>query len=203
MRKLFVLALGCSMLLGIAAPAHAGKPTRTTYSSASANAFWYSFEQVSRTTTRSTVWYVGVYASTDGTFSDLYREITTCRRDRCSSVFAIGFSDLSNDVFTIDSSGLMGAHIDATYVLESFDDSRRSTGTTETVHIVADWEGVGTVEQNGGSYSYRDDFISIRATFEDAFRAAEATGSVNDADLGETYDAYLAASTSTSVERVR
>lgn len=203
MKKLFVLALGAVMLAGAAAPAHAAKPTRTTYSSSSANSFWYGFEQLSRTTTRSTVWYVGVYSSSDGTFSDLYRETTTCRRDRCSSVFAIGFNDLSGDVFSMDADGLTSAHLDATYVLDVYDGGRRSTGTTETVHIVADWEGLGDIQTSGGSFSYRDDFISIRGSFEDSFRGAEATATTNGTDLGETYDAYLAASSSTSVERIR
>lgn len=207
MRKVSVLILGFALTMGIAAPAQAAKPTRTTSQSASANAFWYTTEQPSRNTYRTTVWYVGVYQSTDGTWSDLYSDVTTCRitprGERCESEFLFGFSDLSAGVFTMDASGLTAAHLENTYLVDTYDARGSLTAGSVPVSVVADWTGVGDVFRNGGRFSYCDSFICIRGTFDDAYRSAEATGSIDGAALGETYDAWLSSSTSRTIERVR
>ncbi len=204
MRRVIVIAVALAAMLAIASPAHAGKPVKTTTNSASANAFWYSFEEVSRNTYRETVWYVGVYSDDYGTFSDLYRTTTTCRvsggGQRCTEDFAYGYAE--GAAFSMGAD-LESAHLDGTYVLEVYDGRRHSTGETQTVRAIADWEGTGEVQTSGGSFSYRDEFISIRGSFDDAFRTAEAYATVGGVSLGETYDAYLSSSTSTTVERTR
>lgn len=199
-RKIFVCALAVAATVALGAPAHAAKPVKTTYHSASANAFWYFSEELAGNTFRETVWYIGVYRDDYGTFSDLYRTTTTCRRTRCTSDYAFGYTDAVNFTMAPD---LSSAHLEGTYVLELFDGGRRPTGGTQTVDAVADFTGVGDLQTNGGSYTYRDDFVSIRATFDDAFRAAEAEGWIDGDSLGETYDAYLSSSSSTTVERTR
>jgi hypothetical protein len=207
MRKLFVLVLCVLMTVGLAAPSRAAKPTRSTYASSSVNAFWYFSDQIARNTTRDTVWYVGAYVDQDGAvFSDLYVETQTCRsvrnRTTCEFSSKYGYSDLSDGVFTLDTVNLTAAHIEGTYVLEEYDSRGRLIGSTPT-SIVADIEGTGDIQNSGGKSTYCDPFICIRSTFVDRFRQAEATGTVNGTDLGETYDANIANSTYTEVDRLK
>jgi len=206
MRKVFTLGFGVVLAVSLAAPSYAAKPTKTIYASSSANAFWYSTEQVSRNTVRNTTWYLGVYSSTDGIFSDLYQDVETCRFSRrsvtCSYTSRYGASDLSDGAFTMDAEGLTAAHIEGTYVLEEYDSNGRLVGSTPTT-AVADLEGIGDIQTNGGKSTYCDNFICIRTTFSDSFRQAEATGSVNGVDLGETYDAYLSNSSATEIDRLK
>jgi hypothetical protein len=194
MRKLGLLIIGVVLALGVVAPATAAPPEKYKYASSSANAFWYFTDQPARNVTVNTTWYVGVYQSTDGTFSDLYVDTETCRtagrRVSCTYTSKYGFSDLSGAVFTIDTTGLTAAHLEATYDLQTFDDNGNVT-STEPSAIVADWEGIGDIESSSGKFSYCDQYACSRTTFTNDFRYAEATGSVNGSDLGETYDAYL------------
>jgi hypothetical protein len=203
MRRWIMLTLVSTFVLVVGSPAQAAKPTKTTYDSVSANAFWTTEEQLSPTTVKRTTWYVGVYQSTDGTFSDLYVDTSTCtqgpRGENCTYDSMSGYSELSDAVFTIDDENLTVAHLEETYLLESWDkDGNPSESFTAT--IVADWAGVGEVWRNSGKSSYCDKYVCYKSTFEDAFRSAEAAGTVNGEDLGETYDAYLSSSHSESME---
>ena len=203
MRRWILLSLASALVLAVGAPAHAAKPTKTIYDAVSANAFWTTEDQLSPTTVRRTTWYVGVYRSTDGTFSDLYVDTSTCtlgpRGENCTYESMSGYSDLSNAVFTMDGDDLTVAHLEETYLLESWDmDGNPSEPFPAT--IVADWTGVGEIERNSGKSSYCDKYVCYKSTFDDAFRSAEVVGTVNGEDLGETYDAYLSTSHSESME---
>jgi hypothetical protein len=196
MRKLGLLFIGVVLALGVVAPSTAAPPTKNKGTNASANAFWYFTETPARNTVVNTVWYVGVYQSSDGIWSDLYQDVSTCvthgRRESCTYTSRYGFSDLSDGVFTIDADGLTAAHIEGTYNLETYDDNGNAVGSDPT-SIVADLEGIGDINTSGGRSTYCDDFACFRITFEDAYRQAEATGTVDGVDLGETYDAFLSA----------
>jgi hypothetical protein len=207
MRKLLILFLGAFLTLGLAAPSQAAKPTRSTYASSSTNAFWYFTDQIARNTTRDTVWYVGAYVDQDGAvFSDLYVETETCRtaRNRVTCEFSskYGYSDLSDGVFSLDATNLTAAHIEGTYALEEYDSRGRLVSSTPT-SIVADITGIGDIQTSGGKSTYCDPFVCIRSTFADRFRQAVASGTVNGTDLGETYDANIANSTYTEVDRLK
>lgn len=203
MRRFILLTLASALVLAIGAPAHAAKPVKTTYDSVSANAFWSTEEQLSPTTVKRTTWYVGIYQSTEGTFSDLYVDTSTCtirlRGEECTYEFKSGYSDLSDGDFTIDGQDLTAAHLEETYLLQSWDEEGNPTESTPAT-IVADWTGVGEIERNSGKSSYCDDYYCYKSKFEDAFRSAEATGSIDGDDLGETYDASLSASHYESIE---
>lgn len=203
MRRWILLTLASALVLAIGAPAQAAKPTKTTYDSVSANAFWTTEEQLSPTTIKRTTWYVGVYQSTDGTFSDLYVDTSTCTQGRrgesCTYESMSGYSDLTEAVFTIDGEELTSAHLEETYLLESWDkDGNPSEPVPAT--IVADWTGIGEIDRNSGKSSYCDSYFCYRSRFEDAIRSAEAVGTVNGEDLGETYDASLSSSHYESME---
>lgn len=198
MRRSILLVLASSMVLALGAPAQAAKPVKTTYDSVNANAFWYFEDQLSPTTVKRTTWYVGVYRSTDGTFSDLYVETATCttgkRGETCTWESLYGYGDPSDtDSFTIDDDGLTAAHLDETYVLRSYDENGEP-GQEMTVAIVADWTGIDEIQTSSGKSSYCDDFSCSKSRWEDSFRSAEAEATVNGDELGETYDASLATS---------
>jgi hypothetical protein len=204
MRKIGLLFIGLVVALGVVAPSVAAPPTRTTSESASANAFWYFTEHPNSRTTVNRTWYVGVFVDQYGTFSDLYEDVETCvtrgRRTNCTYSSRYGFSDLSDGVFTIDREGLTESHLEATYNLERYDDNGNLVDS-EPVAIVADWEGIGDIQTSSGKSTYCDPYFCFRSTFTNSFRSAEATGTVNGADLGETYDAYLSDGASRDVER--
>lgn len=204
MRKLGLLFIGVVLALGVVAPSVAAPPTKTKYASSSANAFWHFTETPSRNTVVNRTWYVGVFSSSDGIWSDLYEDVETCvthgRRTNCTYTSRYGFSDLSDGVFTIDASGLTVAHLEGTYNLETYDENWNVVSSEPTA-IVADWEGLGDIEESSGRSTYCDPYFCFRTTFTNSFRYAEATGTVNGADLGETYDAYLSDGASRDVVR--
>ena len=206
MRRIILLALASSFVLALGGPADAAKPTRTVHDSVSANAFWYFEEQPARNTIVRTTWYVGVYSSTDGTWSDLYVDTSTCtigrRGETCTYESRFGFSDLSGGSFSIDADGLTSAHLEETYLLQSWDEKGEATDAVPTT-IVADWTGVGQIEENSGRSSYCDNFWCSRSTWDEASRSAEAVGVVDGDDLGETYDAYLSRYHSVTTESPR
>jgi hypothetical protein len=206
MRRSILLVLASSLVLAVGAPAEAAKPTRTVHDSVSANAFWYFEEQPSRNTIVRTTWYVGVYRSTDGIWSDLYVDTSTCtigpRGEKCTYGSKFGFSDLSTGTFTINEDGLTAAHLEETYLLQSWDE-RGETSESTPATIVADWTGIGDLQENSGRSSYCDQFWCSKSTWDEAFRSAEASGTVNGDDLGETYDAYLSRYHSVTTESPR
>ena len=205
MRRSILLVLASSLVLALGAPAEAAKPTRTTYDAVNANAFWYFEEQVSANTVKRTTWYVGVSQSSEGTWSDLYVDTSTCtvgrRGERCTYESLFGFTDLSGGTFTIDEDGLTGAHLEETYLLQSWENGEPTEGVPTT--IVADWTGVGELQENSGRSSYCDNFWCSRSTWDEASRSAEAVGVVNGEELGETYDAYLSSYHSVTTESPR
>jgi hypothetical protein len=118
--------LAIALLALAAGPAQAGKPTKTRSADVSANAFWYTTEWLSETSYRSTVWHVGVYQSSEDTFSDLYFDSSICEvtppEDTCTFESSrYGFSDLSGETFTIDAKSLTSAHLEAVYDLQEYD----------------------------------------------------------------------------------
>jgi hypothetical protein len=206
MRKIAILAFAIALLALAAGPAQASKPTKTKSTNVSANAFWYTTEWLSETSYRSTVWYVGVYQSTEGTFSDLYFdssicEVTTPPDDECTFESSrYGFGDLAGQAFTIDARNLESAHLDAVYDLQEYDADFNPIGDPVATHIVTDWTGVGSLSREKSSYSLHTPCGVIRYKSNGLSRSAEATGSIDGADLGETYDAYLSTGTSRSFE---
>jgi hypothetical protein len=206
MRKIAILALVIALLAVAAGPAQAGKPTKTKSADRSANAFWYTTAWLSATSYRSTVWYVGVYESSEGTFSDLYYDSSICEvtppEDSCTSESSrYGFSDLSGQTFTIDAKRLASAHLDAVYDLQAYDADFNPVGDPVATRIVTDWTGVGSLSREKSSYSLHTPCGVIRYSSNGVSRPAEATGSLDGNDLGETHDAYVARGTSRSVER--
>lgn len=206
MRKIAILAFAIALLALAAGPAQASKPTKTRSADVSANAFWYTTEWLSETSYRSTVWYVGVYQSSEDTFSDLYFDSSICEvtppEDTCTFESSrYGFSDLSGETFTIDAKSLTSAHLDAVYDLQEYDGEFNPVGDPVATHIVTDWTGVGSsLSREKSSYSVHTPCGVIRYTSKGVSLAAEATGSLDGTDLGETYDAYLATGISRSFE---
>jgi hypothetical protein len=203
MRKVAILALAIALLALAVGPAQATKPTKSA--NVSANAFWYTTEWLSETSYRSTVWYVGIYQSSEETFSDLYFDSSICEvtppEDTCTFESSrYGFSDLSGDTFTIDAKGLTSAHLAAVYDLQEYDADFNPVGDPVATHIVTDWTGLGSLSREKSSYSVHTPCGVIRYTSKGVTNSAEAIGTLDDADLGETYDAYLASGTSRSVE---
>ncbi len=196
MRRLGLVFIGIVLAFGVVAPATAAPPTKSKGTHASANAFWYFTETPAKNTVVNRVWYVGVFAGSDGIWSDLYESVETCvtrgRRTNCTYSSRYGFSDLSDGVFTMDTQGLTEAHLEGTYLLEEYDENRNVISSTPAT-IVADFVGVGEINENSGRSTYCDQFVCFRTTFEDAYRQAEAYGTVDGVDLGETYDAWLSA----------
>jgi hypothetical protein len=205
MRKLAILALAIALLAVAASSAQAGKPTKTKTASLSANAFWYTTEWLSQTSYRSTVWYVGVYQDSGETFSDLYFDSSICEvtppEDTCTFESSrYGFSDLTGQTFTIDAKGLTTAHLDAVYDLQDYDADFNPVGDPAATHIVTDWAGVGSLSREKSSYSLHTPCGLVRYKSNGVNRSAEATGSLDATDLGDTDDAYLAKYASRSAE---
>lgn len=208
MRRWVALALGLAVAMSLAAtPAQA---ERYRYRSGTAQAFWYSEEPTGAQTYRLTVWYVGVFVDVfeggQHFYSDLYQEVADCRKreggETCRTVsFKVGFSDLTGqgEVFRLDSQDLTGAHLEATYRLRTYDEQGNLVGDGERFAVVTDWEGVGEVRKSVERYSYRSDCFREESVTRGRSRATEATGSLNAAALGETYDSFIGL----NVSRVR
>jgi hypothetical protein len=206
MRKIAILAFAIAFLALAAGPAQASKPTKTKSADSSANAFWYTTEWLSDTTYRSTVWYVGVYQSSEGTFSDLYFDSSVCEvtppEDTCTSESSrYGFSDLSGQAFTMDVKELTSAHLDAVYDLQTYDADFNPVGDPVATRIVTDWTGAGSLSREKSSYSIHTGCGVISYKSNGVSRLATATGSLDGTDLGETDDGYLAKGASRSMDR--
>ena len=207
MRAKALLICAALLVISGAAPAQAAKPDRYESEDASANAFWYDTEQVSKNTYRTVTTYVGVYESSDGegAWADVYRDVETCRvtrrGDDCQyteEFYADAF--LSEDQFSI-SEDLSSAHLDAVFELYNYDERGRQTGSPDTIHVITDWTGIGDVEESRETYTYQSDCFSYRSTYDSSSRSAEATGSIDGEDLGVTEDAWLGYSSSRTTER--
>jgi hypothetical protein len=87
--------------------------------------------------------------------------------------------------------------------LQTQDQSGKPIGGPVATSVVTDWTAVGALQTNGGRSSYCDAFICTRSTFSDTYQNAEATGSINGSNLGDTYDAFMAGDTTTTIDRLK
>jgi hypothetical protein len=204
-RFLLATVLAALVIVLTAGPAEASTPLQNRSSYASVEAFWHAKVRQSATRFELVTWYVGVYPSSSGTFSDLYKEVDECRlvsgQQRCTfASYSAGYlNHLSAAQFSYDAKRLESAKIHATYKLRTFTKYGR-TGSAFNVTIVAAWTGIGKLTRAGGSSTYHSGCTVFHYTFRDRFRSAAATGAVNGKSLGRTTDASLAASTSLSIE---
>jgi hypothetical protein len=206
MRRILLATVLAGLVIGLmAGPARASTPLHNRSSYASVEAFWHSKVRQSSTRFELVTWYVGVYPSTYGTFSDLYKEVDECRlvsgHQRCTfASYSAGYlNSLSAAQFSYDAKRLESAKIHATYKLRTFTKYGR-TEPAFKVTIVAAWTGIGKLTRAGGSSVYHSGCTLFHYTFRDRYRSAAATGSVNGKSLGRTTDASLAASTSLNIE---
>jgi hypothetical protein len=207
MRRGLVATVLAGLVIGLTAgPALAATPLHNRSSYASVEAFWHSKVRLSSTSFTLITWYVGVYPTTSGTFSDLYKEVDQCSlvsgHQRCTfASYSTGYLNrLSARQFSYDAKRLESANIHATYTLRTFTKNGR-TAPAVKVTIVAAWAGLGKLSRAGGSSTYHSGCFLFHYTFKDRHRSAAATGTVNGKSLGRTTDASLAASTSLSIQR--
>jgi hypothetical protein len=207
MRRSFVL-IGAVALMALLAPQAIAAPPSISFNrsaSITAQAFWYFHDQLSKTSYSDSVWYVGVYGSGSSLFSDLYKDVQTCKVSRrgttCTDTFSYGDTDLTSQNFTIDSRQLTSAHLDATYQLQAFDQYGNPSGTPTQAHVVADWTGTGSLTKTSENDTFRFGCSMFRFSSRGLFRNATATGSINDSDLGSTTDSFMATSTETDFQR--
>jgi hypothetical protein len=193
MRRVFlVVAIACLTSGLMAGPALASTRTHERYKNDAANAFWQSKTPLSSTSYELTTWYVGVYTSSHGTFSQLVKSVAKCHRasgrQRCREVsFAFGFlSHLTAKQFTFDAKRLDSAHLNATYLLHQYKPKK-----TFKVTIVADWTGTGKLSHNGGNDNYHSGCLRFHDTFKGRSRKASVTASENGTSLGTARQAFL------------
>jgi hypothetical protein len=202
MKKRLLLTLGLLLCLGLSVPAHAA-PTVTN--AGSANAFWESYQHISQGKFRVTTWYVGVYSSAEGAFSDVYKDVALCtdRDDEesgcVSESSSYGATELSSAQFTIDPIMLESAHLEAVYQMQSYDTEGNPIGAPVATPVVADWTGDGTTERDRGASVYSSGCTVYVGAYAGASRNAEASGSFGSHDLGETYGANLGSFLATDV----
>ncbi|HEY5987652.1 MAG TPA: hypothetical protein VIV12_14950 [Streptosporangiaceae bacterium] len=206
MRRFLLAAVLAGLVTGLTAgPAMASAPVHSRSSYASIEAFWHSKVRLSATRFKLITWYVGVYPSSNGTFSDLYKEVDKCHmvsgHRRCAvESYSSGFrKSLTANQFTYDSKRLATAHIDAAYKLRTFTKEGVS-GHAFRVTIVANWTGTGKLSRDGGTSTYHSGCLGFHYTFKDRNRSATATGAINGKSLGSTNDAFLSVGTSLSVQ---
>jgi hypothetical protein len=207
MRRSLIFLVAAASMVALAPQAVAAPPSLSfnRSSSITAQAFWYSHQELSKTSYADSVWYVGVYGSSSSLYSDLYKDVETCKVSRkgtsCTDTFLYGDTDLTSQNFTIDSRQLTSAHLDATYQLQAFDQYGNPSGSPTQAHVVADWTGTGNLTKTSESDTYRFGCSMFRFSSRGLFRNATATGSINNADLGSTTDAFMATSAETDFQR--
>jgi hypothetical protein len=206
MRRVLMATVLAGLMTGLTAgPALASSPVHNRSSYASIEAFWHSKVRLSSTRFKLITWYVGVYPSSRGTFSDLYKEVDKCRlvsgHRRCAlASYSAGFrKSLPADQFSYDARRLATAHIDATYKLRTFT-KQGVAGPAFRVTIVAGWAGTGKISRDGGTSIYHSGCTIFHFVFRDRTRSATATGVINGKSLGSTSDAFLSAGTSLGIE---
>jgi hypothetical protein len=206
MRRIFLATVLAGLVTGLTAgPALASAPVHNRSSQASIEAFWHSKIRLSSTEFKLITWYVGVYPSSGGTFSDLYKEVDKCRmvsgHRRCTvASFASGYlNNLPAGQFSYDARRLETAHIDAIYKLRTFTRHGKA-GRTFNVTIVANWTGMGKISRDHGTSTYHSGCLQFMFVFRDRTRSATAAGAVNGKPLGITKDAFISAGSSLQVE---
>ncbi len=200
MRRFIVLCLSTVLLVMAAAPAHAGKPSRYSYEYRSASGSWVASEQVGRNATRTTYTYIAAYVSPEWSGADVWSESTICRTSGRNTTcefegWTYGWADGAAVSIATD---LSTASVAGTFTLETWD-GRRST--TSSAEVSASFTGVGAVQTNKGSWTYRSNCFSYRTTFSDSWRQATATGSIGGRDLGTAEYAGMYAGASRTMER--
>jgi hypothetical protein len=209
LRKLFVFIVAGLATLAAALPANSAtrsKPVSYKSSARSADAFWYKTKWLSPTEYRQSVWYIGVYESTDGTFSDAYKTVVDCEQEtgedygECTIVSSTyGYTDAPD--FTL-AKKLASAHLEATYTMNSYTEDGSRSGRSFTIDVVVDWNGTGDLQRNHGTSNYRDGCYTFHDSSRGAWRASTATGSVNARALGSTDDASLSKYSSRYLEKI-
>jgi hypothetical protein len=195
-RRVFLVTAAACLATGLTAGPALASHTHQRFHSEAAFAVWQTKTPISSTEFKVTTWFVGLFPSNHGTFSDVEREVAKCTKVnghlRCRGVsFAFGFRRLSASQFTFDSRHLNSASVDATYQLRQFKPRR-----TFRVKIVANWAGTGKISRSHGTDNFHSGCLSFHASFKDRQRAAVATGSVNAKSLGSTKRASLSTDTS-------
>ena len=208
MRRVWLAALTAALVLVLAGPGQAVDLSHDRSKGGSANAFWYKKKNLSATKYRFTTWYVGVFASSDGAWSDLYQEVDVCRRrpgrDRCRLVkYRIGIIDLTGegDTFTV-AGRARSADLAATYPLQEYDSDWKKVGRPVPTLIEAHFEGVGDLSRSTYTEEYNSGCSRWRYTFRGTSRAAISTATLDGTrSIGSTDHAYIANSVSVSYER--
>jgi len=197
MRRLFLVTVIAGLATGLmAGQALASSHSHQRFRSAAVVAVWQSKTRLSSTQFKLTTWFVGVFPSERGTFSQVDREVAKCHvvsgHRRCRGVsFAVGVRrNLTATQFTFDRRHLKTAHLDATYQLRTFTKPKR----TFRVTIVADWAGTGKISRSGGIDNFRSGCLHFHDVFKNRQRRAIATGSENGKSLGSTKRAFLSTS---------
>jgi hypothetical protein len=211
MRKLFVLIVTGTIALGISLPASAAtrsKPASYSSSARSADAFWTTTRALSATTYRQTVWYIGVYQSSDYTYSDAYKTVVDCTKelgedyDECTLVsYAYGDSNLDGQTFTFGKR-LSAAHLEATYAMNTYDGKRGDSGRSFSIDVIVDWTGAGQLQRSHGTSTYRSGCYLVHESSRGAWRDATATGSINGRARGTTDVASLSKYASRYLEKI-
>jgi len=204
MRKPFI-AVVIAVLIGIfAIPAIAGNPSYP-----GASAFWESSETLASGAIRSTYYSVNIYGGTDGSFVDVYKDISTCepgsdpKDTNCTDEFSQGEVPLSAAVFSMDRKRLTRAHLDAVIPMQSYGLDWEPVGSPSPTHVVVDWTGTGDLNTDRFTYVHRDAHQTIRERFRGSNREASAAGTLGDTRLGTTSDGYLGLSKDRYVTRTR
>jgi hypothetical protein len=208
MRRVWLTALTAALVIVLAGPGQAVELSHERSKGGSANAFWYTKKNISATHYRFTTWYVGVFAGSDGAWSDLYQEVDVCRRrpgrDRCRLVkYRIGVIDLTGegDSFTVEGKA-QSADLVATYPLQEYDSDWKKVGKPVPTLIETHFEGVGDLNRSTYREEYNSGCSVWRYTFRGTSRAAVATGVVDGTrDLGATDQAYISRNVSVSYSR--
>lgn len=197
MRRIVAVLAAASALWG-AAPGVAVAGGREPVESTVLNVFWNDRQQVDPQTYRLRTWYVGVY-TTEGThWSDLYLDVQVCRQGgggvRCRQVhYAYGDSDLTNpgDAYDFDADGLSGAHLEAGYLLQSYDGYGDPVGDPRAVRIVTDAAGIGEISESRWVNGWQSGCHWYLEIGRGESRGARAIGAIDGHDLGPTEEAYL------------
>lgn len=189
----------------MAGPAAASAPVHHHSASAAIEAFWQSKVGLPQGRFKLITWSVGVFPSTRGTFSFVFKEVAKCRmasghrRCRLVSVSEGVRRSLTAGQFSFDRRHLESAHLDATYKLRTFLPGGKK-GRTFTAAVVASWTGVGKLSHERETSTFHSGCLQFHTTFKGRHRSATATGSISGKPLGTAKQASLSAGTSLTIE---
>lgn len=181
MRKVFSVIFALIILLSLATSVQAlESKTIQRDNGASAWACWSKTDGDLITDT-----YLSAVKSDDGT--EIY--LSTYTWDTTTGYTVndeYGYTFTTDDVFSIDkklnSASLSQVPINV---------YNWYTGEIKTLNVTADWTGTGEVEKGSSTYVSTSGDYRFRSTSSSNYRAATATGSVNDNDLGQNSGSSL------------